>query len=214
MVRRRAGVVATIASAFVTFLFSATMPSGAQTYGFDAINLVVGEPTGGGYDSYARLLARFLPRHLPGQPTIVVRNMPGAGSLNAMNYIFNVAPRDGSTFGTVQRGVIIMPLLGMPEANFHPERLFYLGSLDQDVGVCVVRSDAGINSLDDVRNREIIVGVEGSVSNINGLSLPLMKALGLKFKVITGYHGTGQINLAIDRGELEGRCGVSYTSLK
>lgn len=192
----------------------ATTACHAQKYGLDVIKLIVGEPAGGGYDTYGRLLARYIQRHIPGQPTVVVQNMPGAGSLNAMNHVFNVAPRDGSTFATVQRGIIMMPLLGMSEANFHPEKLFYLGSLDQEVGVCVVRADAGINSLEDVKKRELIVGIEGSVSNINGLNLPLMKALDLKLKVVSGYHGTGQINIAIERGELQGRCGVSYTSLK
>ena len=139
-----------------------------------------------------------------------------AGSRQCQRHepFIHVAPRDGSTFGTVQRGIIIMPLLGMAEANFSPEKLFYVGSLDQEVGVCVVRADSGIKSLEDATQREMIVGLEGSVSNINGLNLPLIKALGLKLKVVTGYHGTGQINVAIERGELDGRCGVSYTSLR
>ena len=209
MTRRIAWLAIMLVVAFVAI---PTTSSRAQNYGIDVINLIVGEPTGGGYDTYGRLLARHIQRHIPGQPTVVVRNMPGAGSVNAMNHLFNVAPRDGSTFGTVQRGIIIMPLLGMAEANFSPEKLFYVGSLDQEVGVCVVRADSGIKSLEDATQREMIVGLEGSVSNINGLNLPLIKALGLKLKVVTGYHGTGQINVAIERGELDGRCGVLYKS--
>jgi tripartite-type tricarboxylate transporter receptor subunit TctC len=211
---KKRALFASIAIAALTQVVIAGGAATAQDYPFKIINLIVGEPAGGGYDTYARLLARHMARHIPGQPTIVTRNMPGAGSLVAMNHIFNVAPRDGSTFGTVQRSIIIMPLMGMSDANFAPDKLFYLGSMDQDVGVCIVRREAGIKSLEDVKTREMIIGTEGAVSDINGFTNPLIKALGLKFKIVTGYHGTGEINLAIDRGEIDGRCGVSYTSLK
>src|SRR3954470_13159467 len=117
-------------------------PASAEDYnGGKPVTLVIGEPPGGGYDGYARLLARHIGRHLPGEPTVVPQNMPGAGSLNAMNYLFNVAPKDGSTFGMVQRFVVIMPLLDMQGAKFATDKMSALGSMDQDVGVCIARRE-------------------------------------------------------------------------
>jgi tripartite-type tricarboxylate transporter receptor subunit TctC len=186
----------------------------ADAYGPKTINLVIGEAPGGGYDSYARLLARHIGRHIPGEPVIVPQNMPGAGSLNAMNHIANVAPRDGSLFGMVQRAVILMPLLGMEGPSFTPDRLIALGSMDQDVAVCIVRRGAGVASIEDLRTRGMVVGIEGRVSDVNSFTNPLTKMLGLKLKVVSGYNGSQPINLAIERGEIDGRCGMSYSSLK
>jgi tripartite-type tricarboxylate transporter receptor subunit TctC len=177
------------------------------------ITLIIGEPPGGGYDGYARLLARHIGRHLPGEPTIVPQNMPGAGSLNAMNYMFNVAPKDGGTFGMVQRFVIIMPLLDMPGAKFAADRLNYVGSMDQDVGVCIVRREFNLGSVEELKTRQMIVGTEGGATDITTFTNPLVKLLGWKLKTVSGYNGTQAINLAIDRGEVDGRCGISYSSL-
>jgi tripartite-type tricarboxylate transporter receptor subunit TctC len=177
------------------------------------LTLIIGEPPGGGYDGYARLLARHIGRHIPGEPIIVPQNMPGAGSLNAMNYMFNVAPRDGGTFGMVQRFVVIMPLLDMPGAKFSADRLSALGSMDQDVGVCIVRREFNLGSLDELKTRPMIVGTEGGATDITTFTNTIVKLLGWKLKTVSGYNGTQAINLAIDRGEVDGRCGVSYSSL-
>jgi tripartite-type tricarboxylate transporter receptor subunit TctC len=189
-------------------------PGRAQDDYPKTVKLIIGEATGGGYDTYARLLARYIGKYLPGSPTVVPQNMPGAGSLLAMNHIYTIAPRDGSVFGMVQRSVIIMPLLGIPEANFSPEKLNYVGSMDQEVGVCIVRRAANINSIEEVKHHEMIVGIEGAVSEVNSFTNPLTKMLGLKLKVVSGYHGAHGLDLAIDRGEIDGRCGMSYSSLK
>jgi tripartite-type tricarboxylate transporter receptor subunit TctC len=203
------------AAASVAFAMIGATPALAQdSYAGKQINLIIGEAPGGGYDSYGRLLARHIARHIPGTPTVVAQNMPGAGSLNAMNYIFNVAPKDGSVFGTVQRSVIIMPLLGMAGANFAPDQLTYLGSMDQDVGVCIVRRGAGIDTIEDTRTHEMVVGTEGRVSDVNSFVNPLVRILGLKLRIVSGYSGAQPINLAIERGEIDGRCGMSYSSLK
>src|SRR5262249_36562212 len=124
------------------------------------------------------------------------------------------APRDGSVFGTVQRAVIITPLLGMAGANFSPEKLNYVGSMDQEIGGCIVPRGGKINSINDLKNRGKIVGAAGSVSDINSFTNPLTKMLGLKVKVVSGYSGAHGLDLAIDRGEIDGRCGMSYSSLK
>ena len=212
MMQRGAYLVASLA---LGLALAGSWPTAAQDfYAGKQINLIVGEAPGGGYDSYARLLARHMARHIPGAPNLVVQNMPGAGSLNAMNHIFNVAARDGSVIGMVQRSVIIMPLLGMAGANFAPDRLTYLGSMDQDVGVCIVRREAGIKTIADTKTKEMVVGTEGRVSDVNSFVNPLVRVLGLKLRIVSGYSGAQPINLAIERGEIDGRCGMSYSSLK
>src|SRR5260221_8413129 len=110
------------------------------------LNLIIGTSSGNDYDFRGRLLARHSGRHIPGEPTIVPQNMPGAGSLNAMNYLFNVAPKDGSIFGMVQRFVVIMPLLDMAGAKFAPDRMSSVGSMDQDVGVCIARREFNLGA--------------------------------------------------------------------
>jgi tripartite-type tricarboxylate transporter receptor subunit TctC len=195
-------------------LLASRVATAQDGYAGKQISLIVGEAPGGGYDSYARLLARHILRHIPGAPTLVVQNMPGAGSLNAMNHIYNTAARDGSVIGMVQRSVIIMPLLGMSGANFAPDRLIYLGSMDQDVGVCIVRRGAGIKSMADLKTHEMVVGTEGRVSDVNSYVNPLVRVLGVKLRIVSGYNGAQPINLAIERGEVDGRCGMSYSSLK
>ena len=186
----------------------------AEDYnGGKPLTLIVGEPPGGGYDGYARLLARHIGRHIPGEPVIVVQNMPGAGSLNAMNYLVNVAPKDGGTFGMVQRFVVIMPLLDMQGAKFQADRLNALGSMDQDVGVCVARREFNLHSPDELKTRTMIVGTEGGATDITTFNNTLVKLFGWKLKIVTGYNGTQAINLALDRGEIDGRCGMSYSSL-
>jgi tripartite-type tricarboxylate transporter receptor subunit TctC len=195
-------------------LLASRVATAQDGYAGKQISLIVGEAPGGGYDSYARLLARHIVRHIPGAPTLVVQNMPGAGSLNAMNHIYNTAARDGSVIGMVQRSVIIMPLLGMSGANFAPDRLIYLGSMDQDVGVCIVRRGAGIKSMADLKTHEMVVGTEGRVSDVNSYVNPLVRVLGVKLRIVSGYNGAQPINLAIERGEVDGRCGMSYSSLK
>ena len=186
----------------------------AEDYnGGKPVTLVIGEPPGGGYDGYARLLARHIGRHIPGEPTIVPQNMPGAGSLNAMNYLYNVAPKDGGTFGMVQRFVVIMPLLDMQGAKFAPDKMSAIGSMDQDVGVCIVRREFKLGALDELKSRQMIVGTEGGATDLTTFTNAIQKILGWKLKTVSGYHGTQEINLAIDRGEIDGRCGVSYSSL-
>jgi tripartite-type tricarboxylate transporter receptor subunit TctC len=195
-------------------LWGGAIPAQAEDYnGGKPVTLIIGEPPGGGYDGYARILARHIGRHIPGEPTVVPQNMPGAGSLNAMNYLFNVAPKDGSSFGMVQRFVVIMPLLDMQGAKFAPDKMSAVGSMDQDVGVCIVRREFNLGSLDELKSRTMLVGTEGGATDLTTFTNAIVKLLGWKLKTVSGYHGTQEINLAIDRGEVDGRCGVSYSSL-
>jgi tripartite-type tricarboxylate transporter receptor subunit TctC len=178
------------------------------------ITYTVGIGAGDTYDSYARLLAPHLGRHLPGNPQVVVVNRPGAGSLNAVNSLYNLAPRDGTAIATGHRFVPLMPLLGMPSAQFDAMRMNYIGSLSQEVGVCIVRADSGFSGIEDMRAREVVIGTTGAGAELTTLARTITRMLDLKFKVVKGYKASTDIDLAIERGELHGRCGVSYGSLR
>jgi len=178
------------------------------------ITLIIGGGPGDGYDTHARLLARHISRHIPGEPGIVPQNMPGAGSLTAVNHVYNVAPKDGTALGTAQRFITIMPLLGMDGVRFDATKLTYLGSTGKETAICISWKGKGFETLDDVAGREMLIGTMGRGTELTNFSQTLSKTLGLKLKVISGYGSSAQINLAIERGELNGRCGVSYDSLR
>ena len=192
----------------------------ADFYKGRTITLIVGYGPGGGYDLYARLMARHLGRHIPGNPTIVVQNMPGAGSLRATNYLYTVAPRDGATIGSFARD---MPLLAILRTNaaavFDPRRFTWLGSssdFSNDAYLLVVRHDAPAKSIDDARRPggpPIVLG--GTAEGTTGSDVPLVlrDTLGINIKLVTGYPDNGAIFLAVDRGEVNGRT-VDLSSMK
>jgi len=192
----------------------------ADFYKGRTITLIVGYGPGGGYDLYARLMARHLGRHIPGNPTIVVQNMPGAGSLRATNYLYTVAPRDGATIGSFARD---MPLLAILRTNaaavFDPRRFTWLGSssdFSNDAYLLVVRQDAPVKSIDDARRPggpPIVLG--GTAEGTTGSDVPLVlrDTLGINIKLVTGYPDNGAIFLAVDRGEVNGRT-VDLSSMK
>ena len=192
----------------------------ADFYKGRTITLIVGYGPGGGYDLYARLMARHLGRHIPGNPTIVVQNMPGAGSLRATNYLYTVAPRDGATIGSFARD---MPLLAILRTNaaavFDPRRFTWLGSssdFSNDAYLLVVRKDAPVKSIDDALRPggpPIVLG--GTAEGTTGSDVPLVlrDTLGINIKLVTGYPDNGAIFLAVDRGEVNGRT-VDLSSMK
>jgi len=176
------------------------------------ITLIVGYGPGGGYDLFARLMARHLGRHIPGNPTVVVQNMPGAGSLRATNFLYTVAPRDGATIGSFARD---MPLLAILKTNaaavFDPRKFTWLGSssdFSRDAYLLMVRKDAPATSIEDARQPggpAIVVGGTAEGTSGNDIPLVLRDALGINIKLVTGYPDNGAIFLAVDRGEVNGR---------
>jgi tripartite-type tricarboxylate transporter receptor subunit TctC len=184
----------------------------ADFYKGRTITLIVGYGPGGGYDLFARLMARHLGRYVPGDPTVVVQNMPGAGSLRATNYLYAVAPRDGATIGSFARD---MPLLAILRTNaaavFDPRKFTWLGSssdFSRDAYVLMVRKDAPVNSIEDARRPggpPIVVGGTAEGTSGNDIPLVLRDALGINIKLVTGYPDNGAIFLAVDRGEVNGR---------
>lgn len=184
----------------------------AEFYRGKTVTIIVGYGPGGGYDLYARSLARHIGRHIPGNPVVVVRNMPGAGSVVATNYLFNVAPRDGTVLATFGRGVLTEQLREAPGVHFDATRFNWIGSMTDEVIVCVARGDSGIQRFEDVFNRPLRIGGLGGGAD---LEVRVMNDfLGTKFELITGYAGGNEINLALERGEVQGRCALSWGSLK
>jgi tripartite-type tricarboxylate transporter receptor subunit TctC len=184
-----------------------------QFYRGKTISIYVGASAGGGYDTYARLLARYWRKYIPGNPTIVVQNMPGAGSNKAAGYIYSVAPKDGAAVGAIFPGAILQPLLGDVPVQHDPSKFVYLGSANSEIYICIVRPDAPAQTFKDVMSHQVIVGSTGEGGTSHDLATMVNNLLGAKFRIVTGYAGTNEITLGIERNEIQGMCGIGYTSL-
>jgi tripartite-type tricarboxylate transporter receptor subunit TctC len=178
------------------------------------ISVIVGSSPGGGYDTYARLLARHFGAAIPGNPTIVVQNMSGAGSNRAAGYIYSVAPKDGTAIGAVFPGAVLQPLLSDVPVQHDPNKLVYLGSANSDVYVCYVRSDAAVKTFKDLFDKELIVGASNPGATTYDLPLLLNNILGTRFRIVTGYPGSREITIALDRGEVQAACGLGWTGIE
>jgi tripartite-type tricarboxylate transporter receptor subunit TctC len=186
----------------------------ADFYHTHTLDLIVGYSAGGGYDSYARVVARHMGKFIPGNPTIVVQNMPGAGSLKSANYLFSIAPKDGTTFGTFGRGLAMEPLIGTSATQFDARKFTWLGSGTNEFSVFVLRADAPVKTWADMLKTPFTVGGEGSGSDPDVYAAVLKNGFGVKLKLISGYPGTAEIALALERGEVDGRASWSWSSLK
>ncbi len=186
----------------------------ADFYSGKNVQLVIGYAPGGGYDIYARALARHMARHIPGNPSIVVQNMPGAGSIKAANYLYNIAPKDGTAFGGFSRGAFLDPLLGRGDGvQYVAAKYGWLGSISNEVGVCAFRSDSGIATWRDMQTKSYVIGSTGAGADSDVFPTVLRKMFGLPMKVVTGYHSAADVVLAITRKEVDGRCGWSWSSM-
>jgi tripartite-type tricarboxylate transporter receptor subunit TctC len=178
------------------------------------LRILVGFSPGGGYDLYARELGRYLGRHVPGNPAVVVQNMPGAGSLKAVNFLYNAAPRDGTVIATFARGIVFEPLIGHPDgAQFEATKFNWIGSVSNEVGVCGIMSSRGIASWQDMLTKRTLIGASGAGADSDALSIVLRNLFKLPMKIVTGYPGGADMNLAMERGEIDGRCGWSWSSI-
>lgn len=186
----------------------------AEFYKGKQISVVVGSSPGGGYDTYARLLARHFGNAIPGAPAIVVQNMSGAGSNRAAGFIYSVAPKDGTSIGAIFPGAVLQNLLSEQQVAHDPSKLVYLGSANSDVYVCYLRSDAPVKTFRDMLDKELIVGASNPGATTYDLPLLLNNILGTKFKIVTGYPGSREITLALERGEVQGACGLGWTGIE
>ena len=184
----------------------------AELFRGKVVTVVIGYSPGGGYDLYARLFARHFGKHLPGRPTVVPQNMDGAGSMKAANYLYAVAPKDGTYIGTFSRSNALAPLFG--QARFDSRRFSWIGSITHDVSVCISWHQSAVKTWNDVLQRELIVGGTGVDSDPDMFARLYSNLYGARMRLITGFPGTREVTLAMERREVDGLCGISWSTLK
>ena len=184
----------------------------ADFYKRTNISVIVGSGTGGGYDAYARLLARHMGRFVPGSPTMVVQNMPGAGGLKSANNLYMIAPKDGSTIAILHNTLTLNQIAGSASVSYDMRRFAWLGSMSITSTICAFTDKAAVRGLSDVADKEVVIGASaGSTSMIPAI---LNSLVGTKFKQVKGYESTSNILVAMERGEVDGVCGWGWDSAK
>jgi tripartite-type tricarboxylate transporter receptor subunit TctC len=205
-----------LAAALVTALplSIARAQSPAEFYKGKTVEFYIGYSVGGGYDLYARTIARHIGKHIPGNPTVVPRNMEGAGSLRLANWLFRVGAKDGSVIGTIGRGTGFDPILGQQGAQFDGTKFTWLGSANNEVSVCVSwNATSGIAKFEDLLSKEMTVGGTSSSADTDQFPRIMNGVLGTKMRIVSGYPGGNDVVLAMERGEVKGRCGWSWSSV-
>jgi tripartite-type tricarboxylate transporter receptor subunit TctC len=203
-------LVCTIAAA-LHFLTVAHASDAAAFYGSRNVNLIEGFNVGGGADLYTRIIAQHLAHHIPGHPDIVVHNMPGAGSMTAANHVFNVSPRDGSEIGLFAGNIAVDPVIGGVPSQYDSRKFNWIGAPAAESDLCLAAKTSTFKSFDDVFKREMITGAAGT--STYDFPVVLNSLLGTKFKLVKGYNGSSGLRLALERGEIEGFCGLGLDSL-
>jgi tripartite-type tricarboxylate transporter receptor subunit TctC len=210
------------AALFAVMALSATtalaQDSAAQFYRGRQLTMLVGSPPGGGFDIYARLTARYLPRYVPGNPAVVVSNMPGAASNTAAAHMFNVAPSDGTVIGALQNSAVMDALfdslLAVRRLRHDATKFIHLGSATTDHYVCIARADAPVKTFKDALTRELMIGSSQPGTSTRDYPAMLNHTTGAKIRQVGGYPGTREITLAIEKNEVQGLCGFSWSSFK
>jgi tripartite-type tricarboxylate transporter receptor subunit TctC len=207
-------------SAALAGLLSGTLTLGKATgqpldalYGGKQIRMVIASGAGGGYDAYARILSLHLSRHIPGNPGIIDQNMPSAAGMQATNWAYTVAPRDGTVILATYNSLLAEPLYGNPAARYDPLKFETVGSISRQQNICATWHTSPVKTLDQAKTREVIVTATGAASDSAIMPKILNTVLGTKFKIVMGYSTTEQ-RLAVERGEADGVCGLSWSTLK
>jgi len=208
-----------VISAVISGLAAATMAAppaqAADFYAGKTLTFIVGADAAGGYDVYARAIAKHLARFIPGAPTVVVQNMPGAGSGKAAAYIYSLAPKDGTTIGALMPGVIIDPLLQKHSTGgFDATKFTYLGSADSDARVCVTGPASKITTFDQAMKQKTVIAATQTGGSTSDYAFMTKNATGANLDIVNGYKGTAEILVAVERGEAEGLCGIDWSSFK
>lgn len=187
---------------------------GANVVSAEDITLKIGYSAGGGYDTFGRLVARHLGKYLPGEPTIIVQNVPGAGSLKLTRLMMTSEPADGTVFAHVNSSNVTAALITPDIANFDPDDFIWVGSLLNQPSICYVGENSGIETADDFLTQEFLVGATGKTSQTYVFAALVKNLFDANFEIVTGFSGGNEIDLAIARGEISGRCGNSLVTLK
>jgi tripartite-type tricarboxylate transporter receptor subunit TctC len=178
------------------------------------LTLIVGADSGGGYNVYSRLMSRFMARYMPGDVSIIIQSMPGASGRRAAEYLYNSVPQDGSAFGTLEQNIPLTQIMSQESMHFDIAKFNYLGNAASTVSVAVSWHKTNVKTIDEAKNTEVIVGATGQTGTTELFARIMNRAIGTKFRVVTGYPGGNEINLAMERGELGGRASYSWSSLK
>jgi tripartite-type tricarboxylate transporter receptor subunit TctC len=200
----------TAAALIGLLLLSAAPPAAAQP-GPNALagktfRMIIGFGVGGGYDLWARAVAQHMGKHLPGNPTIVPQNMPAGGSLAAANYLYEVAPKDGTVLGLIGRDAPLGPITGVSGARFDPTKMSWLGTPTKETNICIAYHTAPVKTVQDLYDKELVMGDVGPGSGTHAYPKALAALLGMKFKLVSGYPSSADIFLAMERGEVQGVC--------
>ncbi len=205
------------ASALMACIFSASSAALADPvadfYSGKTITLIISAGTGGGYDTNARLVARHLGKHIPGNPTIVPKNMPGGGHLVAANYMYNVAPKDGTAIATLLPAFVSYQILDGKQVEYDAAKFNWIGASDVDNHNLYVWHTTGVHSIEDAKKKEVLMGSTGAGSYTGLYPTLLNNLVGTKFKIVSGYKSTAEIHIAMERGEVQGRAGNLFSSL-
>jgi tripartite-type tricarboxylate transporter receptor subunit TctC len=185
----------------------------ANFYHGKTLTILISYTAGGGYDLYARMLGRYLSKHIPGNPTVVPENMPGAGGLRASNYLYNAAPKDGSVIGTFSRSIPTMPLL-TNTVNFDGRQFSWIGSMSNDTSLCLTGSKSPVKTWHDMLTMPVVMGGQFAAADSDIYAHLYNNVFGTKIKLVSGYPGTNDITLAMERGEVDGICGLSWGTIK
>ena len=204
--------------AFVAAAMWLAGPSHAQSveefYAGRTVELYIGSTVGGGYDAYGRLVARHIGKHIPGNPAVVPLNMEGTGSIRLTNWLYEAAPKDGTVFALVNRGVAFVPLLGERQfAQFDAKEFNWIGSASDDVSVCIAHERTGLTRFEQLYEEELIVGNTGPGADGSFMTDVVGSLLGARLRAVTGYPGGNEIYLAIEQGEVDGMCGLAWSAL-
>jgi tripartite-type tricarboxylate transporter receptor subunit TctC len=203
-----------VLSLFAALGFSSTgFAQSGDFYKGKQINFVVSSASGGSYDLFARMIARHLPKFIPGEPTIVVQNMPGAGGLRAANWLYNVAPKDGLTIGMINNTLAFDPLYGNDQAQFEARKFNWLGTPSQETGLLIVWHTVPVFKLEDAKSRELVLSASGSGSTPAFFARVLATVFDIKIKLIPGYKSQTESFLAMERGENDGNASPFWASL-
>jgi tripartite-type tricarboxylate transporter receptor subunit TctC len=209
------GLIGAAMSASLSAVLAAAPTQAADYYAGKTIDLIVGNAPGGGFDIYARTIARHMHRHVPGNPTIVVKNMPGVGGAKAGYHVSTVAPKDGLSIGAMMPGTIMAPLLDdKPDTSFDPNKVSYLGTANTGTYICVTLDHSQTRTLEQALTRKTILGGIAAGNSTNDVAYLVKRTTGAQFDLVSGYKGTFELALAIERRELDGVCGWNWSSAK
>jgi tripartite-type tricarboxylate transporter receptor subunit TctC len=210
----RAAACALVVALSFVFARPALADEVEDFYRGKTVTLLISYSVGGGYDLYGRLLAHYLGNHIPGNPVVVPQNMPGAGGLRAANYLFSAAPKDGSMIGTFSRSIPTMPLVTPKDAHFDGRKFSWIGSMSGDTSLCLTGAKSQVKTFDDMLTKPVVMGGQFAAADSDIYAHLYKNVFGAKIKLVSGYPGTNDITLAMERGEVDGICGLSWGTLK